>query len=485
MATSKPNDPLGDGEDVADWLPRVVGDRRGNSAQEAVRGLLRALVGSAAWEDLEAVWKPSCDQPGPSQPKPEDFAAASIPDWPDPPEDVAYHGLAGRVVNLIEPHTEADRAGLLLQFLIGFGNALGSGLAVMADGHAHHANEFAVTVGDTSRARKGTGWRRVRSVLADLDPAWLDARVMGGLSSGEGLIYEVRDPTEGKDEGVDDKRLCLIESEFGNVLRVLAREGNTLSGVLRMAWDGDPLRTITKHSPIRATNTHVSLIGHVTAEELAKYLSHVEVFNGLGNRILWGCVRRSKRLPFGGVVPAAELDAFRSPLERSLSDGRLAGLVEWTSPAKALWESEYDALTADRPGLWGAITSRAEAHVLRLALIYAALDGVACIEDTHILAALAVWRFCDRSVLHLFGGSVGDKDADAILAALRSNPEGMTRTEIRDLFGRNKSADDIARALGLALRYGLAIRETEDSGGRPTERWYAAGPTVTTTTETT
>jgi hypothetical protein len=118
-------------------------------------------------------------------------------------------------------------------------------------------------------------------------------------------------------------------------------------------------------------------------------------------------------------------------------------------------------------------------------LIYAALDGVAWVEDTHVLAALAVWRYCDRSALHLFGGSVGAKDADAILAALRSNPEGMPRTEIRDLFGRNKSVDDIARALGLLLRFGLARRDTTETGGRPSERWYAAGVRVTTTTKTT
>ena len=138
---------------------------------------------------------------------------------------------------------------------------------------------------------------------------------MGGLSSGEGLINEVRDPKEG-DEGVEDKRLLLIESEFGNPLRVLSHDGNTLSGVLRLAWDGDPLRTLTKNAPIRATDTHVSLVGHITAQELAKYLAHVEVFNGLGNRILWCCVRRSKRLPFPGAVPAADLAAVGLKLAR-------------------------------------------------------------------------------------------------------------------------------------------------------------------------
>jgi hypothetical protein len=118
--------------------------------------------------------------------------------WPDPPEDAAYHGLAGEVVRAIGPQTEADGAAVLLQFLIGFGNALGDGVYVMADGHAHHANEFVVCVGDSSRARKGTSWRRVRAVLSRLDRAWVEDRIASGLSSGEGVINEVRD-AHGKD----------------------------------------------------------------------------------------------------------------------------------------------------------------------------------------------------------------------------------------------------------------------------------------------
>jgi hypothetical protein len=158
-----------------------------------------------------------------------------------------------------------------------------------------------------------------------------------------------------------------------------------------------------------------------------------------------------------------------------VSHARVVGLMKWTSSGKALWESEYDALTESRPGLWGAITSRAEAHVLRLALKYAVLDGAREIADSHVLAGLALWRYCDRSAAYLFGGSVGDRDADAILAALREKPEGMTRSEIRRVvFNDHRSADDVTRALGLLLRHGLVVRhQIADTGGRPAERWFA------------
>jgi hypothetical protein len=48
------------------------------------------------------------------------------PPWPklDP---AALHGLAGDAVRLLEPHTEADPAGLLVCLLAAFGNAVGPG----------------------------------------------------------------------------------------------------------------------------------------------------------------------------------------------------------------------------------------------------------------------------------------------------------------------------------------------------------------------
>jgi hypothetical protein len=458
---------LADGEDVADWIPRVVGDRAGDEARQAVQDGLQGLVDAAPPIDLDAVPDAPGETPSPAAGTIEAEAPIPIPEWPDPPGDAALHGLAGEVVRPIGLCTEADPIGLLLSFVVGFGNAVGPGLSVLADGHYHHANEYAVTVGDTSRARKGTAWRRVRPVLAHADSSWADDRITGGLSSGEGLIWEVRDPIVGTDKktdqpvvtdpGVRDKRVLVVEQEFGNVLRVLAREGNTLSAVLRLGWDGDNLRTMTKNSPARATGPHVSLVGHVTAEELARYLSHVEVFNGLGNRILWGCVRRSKSLPFGGSIDDREIARLGNRVASALHHTRTLGSMDWSSSGRKLWEAEYDALTESRPGLWGAITARAEAHVLRLAMIFAALDRAGEIADTHVLAGIELWRYCDRSAAYLFGGSVGDRDADAILAALRARTGGMTRTEISvGVFNKNRPAGDIARSLGLLLRHGLA-----------------------------
>jgi hypothetical protein len=237
------------------------------------------------------------------------------PAWPDPPAEEAFHGLAGRIVRMIEPSSEADPVALLVQTLVAFGSIIGRGAFFQVEGDKHHANEFAVLVGRTSKGRKGTSWGRVNRLLTEAEDQWAANRIQTGLSSGEGLIWAVRDPIKklekikdkggiryeevDADPGEPDKRLLILETEFASVLKQTERQGNTLSPILRQAWDGMPLRTMTKNSPARSTGAHISLIGHITVDELRRYLTQTESANGFGNRHTWFCTQRSKELPEG------------------------------------------------------------------------------------------------------------------------------------------------------------------------------------------
>jgi hypothetical protein len=111
---------------------------------------------------------------------------------------------------------------------------------------------------------------------------------------------------------------------------------------------------------------------------------------------------------------------------------------------------------------------------MRVATIYAVLDGRTLIGEEHLRAALAVWKYCEASAIYVFGDAVGDPIADELLRALRSRPEGMTRTEIRDLFGRHRSGSGIDAALAILANAGVAEMTTERTSGRPVERWRAS-----------
>jgi hypothetical protein len=409
--------------------------------------------------------------------------------WPEQPGEEAFYGLAGRIVRAIEPASEADPTALLMRTLVSFGSIVGRAAWFNVESSSHYGNEFAVLVGRTSKARKGTSWNRIHRLTLEAEEQWANERVQTGLSSGEGLIWAVRDPIMKRervkekgevryeeveaDPGVCDKRLLVYEPEYANVLKQTERQGNTLSAILRQAWDGANLRTMTKNSPARSTGAHVSRVGHITADELRRYLTLTESANGFGNRHLWLCVERSKVLPEGGRVDPGEWEAARSELTGALDFAKEAREVGRDEEAWDLWRQMYAELSDGKPGLAGALLARAEAHVMRLALLYALLDRSQSIRAPHLLAGLALWDFCDRSVRFVFGDSLGDAVADELLRLLRSSPNGLTRTDSRDYFQRHAPADRIGSALGLLLQHNLARREQVQTGGRPTERWHA------------
>jgi len=404
--------------------------------------------------------------------------------WPKLNE-CAYYGVAGEIVHTIEPRTEADPAGILVQTLVAFGALVGRGPHVRVEGDEHHAHLFALLVGGTSKGRKGTSWGRTRQIYEDVE-GWKPP--VSGLSSGEGLKYHVRDASvketatddgditsETIDPGVPDKRLLVIESEFAQVLRAVQRTGSTLSPTVREAWDTGRLATLTKNDPITATGAHISIIGHITEDELRAELTATDTANGFANRFLFVGVKRSKLLPFGGDDASdEEVTKFATRLSHLARLARTRGRISMTEAARDLWIEVYPRLSAGGAGLFGAVTARAEAQCIRLALIFALLDGVEAIDQAHLLAAVAVWDYCSATAEFVFGNNIGDRVADEILKSLRTAAStGRARTEIRDLFKRHQSADRIEQALELLRHRGLARVEQRQTAGRPVETWFA------------
>ena len=108
--------------------------------------------------------------------------------------EAAYYGLAGEFTKAIAPHSEADPVAILLHALIGSGCLIGSGPHVLVEHSPHCCRLNALLVGETA-SRKGLAWSTPRYLFSKVDEQWVTRRVKSGLSSGEGLIYQVRDET--------------------------------------------------------------------------------------------------------------------------------------------------------------------------------------------------------------------------------------------------------------------------------------------------
>lgn len=398
---------------------------------------------------------------------------AAPPGWPDPPAPAAWQGLAGQIVEAVAPHTEADPAAILAQLLVAAGAVVGRGAWVAIEATRHHPNQFAVIVGESAKARKGSSWDQVAALMTKTDPGF-GLRTSTGLSSGEGLIWALRDP-QGADPGAKDPRLLVVEPEFASVLKAVARDINTLSPVLRSAWDGRPLALLTRTAPARASNPHLAVIGHITAAELLHHANSLEIANGLLNRFIFIAARRARLLPEGGHPdPLAGTDLI-GRLAVHLHHAQHRGRISLSPAARKSWADIYHALAETHPGIIGGLLARSEAHVLRLALIYSLIDGTTVIDTEHLAAASAIWDYAARSAAMLFGAASGNHLAEQIHAALVATG-AMSRTDIRDLFARNRPAVDIDQALAALQQSGRARPVKVLTAGRPAQLWHATTP---------
>ncbi len=398
----------------------------------------------------------------------------------------ALRGLAGDVVRAIDPISESDPAATLITYMAMFGNAVGRSPHYVVSETRHHANLFATLAGATSKGRKGTSHAAPRRIVTEADPAW-GLRMFGGVGSGEGLIHAIRDPIERmkkgetivEDEGVQDKRLFLTEEEEAALFNVARRDGSTVSETVRGAWDGRQLGGLTKNSPTRCAEPHVSLVGHITQAELLKVLDETSAANGLGNRFLWIAVRRSKLLPDPGSLSDDLRDDLVHRTRMALSAARNVSRMHRDQEANDAWAAVYPTLSAPGIGLAGALTDRAEAQALRLSMIYALLDGSGVITALldgsgvitadHLESALALWQYAADSAVYLFGDKLGDAVADRIRDTLRDGAQ--SQNDLMNLFGRNVRSARISTALHLLQAGGHVTSRQELTAGRSRTVW--------------
>jgi hypothetical protein len=377
-----------------------------------------------------------------------------------------FYGIASEVALLASEESEADPMAVYVSFLASMAAMLGRYKYIQVGESKHYARLFAVLVGASSRARKGTSFKPVQRVIRKTEevykkrntaPLFTDSLVIadGGLSSAEGLIFTVRDESEDVDKKgnpawdcVDDKRLCVVEEELANVLKISQREGNTLSPLLRKCWDGGTLAPMTKNNRLKSTDPHINVLGHITQFELKHLMSESDLHNGLSNRFLWACVRRTKKLAFPKPMDDDKVYQIAIKLSEALKKSELEALVELTPDALHFWNIQYHIVSSDKPGLLGSITARSEAYVLRLSLLFCLIDGLDAIEVKHMQAAIDLIGFCNDSVEFIFStpaDSDENTDAGKLLKALAD--KSLTQTEVSKLFNGHKNRKDLSTML--------------------------------------
>ncbi len=456
----------------------------------------------------------------------EDSTGVSV--YPEPMDRRAYYGVLGQIALEIELYIEADPAALFLNLAAKSGIAVGRKPFLQRGTHYHRCNLSVVTVGRSSDGKSdGTAPLNciddeVRSALAieeglaktkvsggkvthEIDTSHVDdpnwrppptleiVPVLRGISTGEGLLNAIRDDTvtwredrkshtkkRHVEPGVADKRLLLIEGELARVFAVMAREGSTLSTLLRDLYDSHrTAESNPKGNPIKVTEPHVGMIAAITPDELNYCLHGIELSNGLVNRYLWPLTWVVKDLadPQDYTVKAREhAKLWIAALRKSVKVER----VRFNKDATALWEKQYGLLKhggrAGAPprgeGRSRDVAGRGHVAVMRLALIFAVLEGSKYITKRMLEAAMLAWDYCERCTHYLFGDAPKQLVEDTIFTALRKHGK-MTRTQINHLFSHNSSKRAISNALDALLKAKKVKAWKEPGAGRPTEWWEA------------
>lgn len=214
---------------------------------------------------------------------------------------------------------------------------------------------------------------------------------------------------------------------------------------------------LTRRDPLKVQNVSLSTIAHITRKELLDRLTSTDRANGFANRFLFVWTQRVKLLPKGGMGHL-DSNAVVAKLHAALEAAQDAGALKRDYETETIWAEEYKRLTTRGETMTDALLSRAEAHVVRLSLLYALLDSSRVIRKEHLRAALAFWDYCEESVRYVFGDAA-DPDYSKILRKLEDGP--LTTGEIRRIvFGDHKSSEWVAEKMA-ALKELRKVRTGE------------------------
>jgi len=336
-------------------------------------------------------------------------------------------------------------------------------------------------------------FRRADAILRKLHHSNDRLRIhAGGLSTGEGVAWAIRDAREpdaatgkGGDLGVNDKRLMVIESEFANVLAQVKREGNILSATIRNLWDGRDIEPLTKTSQMTATRPHVVIIGHITGHELREKSTENDAANGLMNRFLILHVHRPKLVPLPEPTPDAVLDKLAQRMAESIDfatkgdpHGSNTHEIVMTPEARDLWCELYPQITRDLTGKAGSLMARSEVYARMLAMVFCLMDRRSEIEPCDLRAALAWVEYWHQSITYIFlTGGDDEPEVDAftttVLELVAGQP-GIKLSELQEHWHRKRIPEvkaSLEKLLNLAPP-AIEMRKDASTGGRVAQRYY-------------
>jgi hypothetical protein len=379
-----------------------------------------------------------------------------------------FRGLLGDIAEIADPGTEADKVGVYAS-LLSATSALIQSPFVRIGNTQHPLLVWSLLIGRTNTGRKGeataTAMRVVREgseVIAEITES--------GLSSGEGVIERIRDVRDEEDDGgTEDKRLLVIEPEFVAVMEACRREGNRLPGILREAWGGGRLSSLTKKR-VGASRSHIAIIGHITPREFRLKVREADLAGGTYNRFLPFYVERRKLLPLPPGFDAEQLTTLAKRYQTAIARAGWRKEVGLDEDAQTLWcDKLYSEFTElDDDGAVADFIQRAAPYCRRVAGLYAVLDERSTVNKGDLEASAYLVRYAIASARFILDPAPRDVRLDKLRRAVdEAGEDGLALDQISELFGRHLPKEDREELITKLLGDSAYTRRQVPTGGRP------------------
>ncbi|MBL4744440.1 MAG: PriCT-2 domain-containing protein, partial [Cycloclasticus sp.] len=412
-----------------------------------------------------------------------------------PPEldPIALHGLLSDACKVSTEYSEASAVAIAANIIGTFSAIIGRNPFVeIGDGFCNVRPYFLLT-GKTGKARKGTSEYTPKRIFdlveKNLGEDYVSVkRHEGGLSTGEGLGWAIKDDTLDEngnvvDPGTDDKRLYVVEAEWAATMAAASREKNNLSATIRTAWDGKTISPLVKNSKWCTTDPHIVITGHITAAELIDRMKDVDALSGFMNRFVILHIVRPKLVPLPKRTPDEDVQRIAAQITEAVqfatgNDFQSKDGLEVTLSKEAAiyWKEQYSELTKDHDGIAGALLVRAEIYCRMFAACFALLDELSVVEVIHIKAALAWINYWKASVRYIFQTLAAkaqthklDEQAKEVYSFITKSTQ-CTRTEITKHFKHKYSSSELTATFNHLMNSAPPlIKQTSKprSDGRP------------------
>lgn len=386
----------------------------------------------------------------------------------------------------LKEKSAADVGAIWFQLNEIFANFLGRNPHFIWSGKKYFINGSLFIIGPTATGKKGLSLSAAKAPFNpmicgefadDMDFIAYEPLMAGGYQSGQAILTHF---SKDKDDiGDKDKRLLMVEQESAALIKMGKVENSILSQVMRTAFDGDKLeyrvsKIKGKESTVAIDNAHVSLIGHITADELLQVLTVGSDKTGELNRIQFVLSLDSKFVSEAKsnflYENITELQALRTRLlecRRWAAEKR----IKFTEPLYECLDNYTEQLEHDlRSGKEKAINARLALYLRKWIARFAVMDMTDVATVAHYDRAMKVVAYLRAANEYVLGEWLDGVDKDLIdkaILTIKESQGGATRASIgKELFGSHWTVDKVEGVLAHARKRlslsGKIVKEKHD-----------------------